>query len=200
MVRCKSCLARLPVRRALTAHLPRQAIRYLIERPEGSSGPADPSVEVSQSPKTPIARTGTTRTRSKTLTGGDGPSDFFGIPDQIYTFGTASASDSRLTPKALPRWVPHGRNTVNGGATATRPGTAAADYHRHSGSASLRSVSTYGEFGEGSLEVVGRDEIPAGLEGDEDEFEGLENVRACCNGKHDGEFYCLRGTFARAMC
>ncbi|TKA54268.1 hypothetical protein B0A53_03359 [Rhodotorula sp. CCFEE 5036] len=160
------------------------AIRYLIERPEGSSGPADPSVEVSQSPKTPIARTGTTRTRSKTLTGGDGPSDFFGIPDQIYTFGTASASDSRLTPKALPRWVPHGRNTVNG-ATASRPGTAAADYHRHSGSASLRSVSTYGEFGEGSLEVVDRDEIPAGLDGDADEFEGLENVRACCNGKHD---------------
>lgn len=156
-------------------------------------------MEVSQSPKTPIARTGTTRTRSKTLTGGDGPSDFFGIPDQIYTFGTASASDSRLTPKALPRWVPHGRNTVNG-ATASRPGTAAAEYHRHSGAASLRSVSTYGEFGEGSLEVVDRDEIPAGLDGDEDEFEGLENVRACCNGKHDGKFHCSRGTFARAMC
>lgn len=166
-----------------------QAIKYLIERPEGASGPADESADVGGSPKTPMPKGAMSRSRSKTVTGGDGPSDFFGIPDQIYTFGTASASESRLTPKALPRWVPHGRHTVSG-ACGRRVGTAAAEYNGPTGSASMRSLSTFGEFGEGSLEFVDRDDIPAGHHS-HDEFEGLENVRACCNGKHDGQFLWL---------
>lgn len=50
----------------------------------------------------------------------------------------------------------------------------------------MRSMSNYGDFdaADGSLEVVDRNELPDMADEDED-FEGLENVRVCC-GEHDG--------------
>lgn len=79
-----------------------------------------------------------------------------------------------------------------GAKSAKKAGTAAEEYGRRRstmGYSSPGSVKTFSDYGgEESLEVVHRDEIPDGLGGDEDdEYEGLENVRACCGGKHDGK-------------
>lgn len=131
-------------------------------------------------------------------------SDIFGaVSNQIYSLG-GSASESRLTPKAS------NFGTGRAGATRTslgsksiskRNGTAASEYHRRRstiGYSSPSSIRTFSDFeggggvggyqGEGeSLEVIDRNEIPDGVGMDPDEeFEGLENVRACCGGKHDG--------------
>lgn len=55
---------------------------------------------------------------------------------------------------------------------------------------SPRSVRTFDYLGAGaneSVEVVDRNEIPNDydLMADDEHWEGLENVRACCGGKHD---------------
>ena len=165
------------------------AIEYLLARPDGAAA-APTAASTPTSRRNPSAA----RLRSKTLTGaGDQPSDFFGVPDHLYSFGAASMSDSKLTPRAAPayytRTLPK-RSTGTFDLTTKRTGTAAGDYHRRSamlGSPrSLRSISNYGDD-DASLEVVSRDEIPPG-EGDDndDGFEGLQNLRACCNGTHDG--------------
>lgn len=73
---------------------------------------------------------------------------------------------------------------------------------------SVKTFSDYydGDGGEESLQVVDRNEIPAGLgmgqddNEDDDEYEGLENVRACCGGKHDGTFpFSLSLSFSRSL-
>lgn len=73
------------------------------------------------------------------------------------------------------------------GRAFKRSGTAADEYERQNAFGSPRSVRTYsGLIGANeSIEVVDRSEIPVDFDDDEDGYEGLENVRACCGGKHD---------------
>lgn len=176
------------------------AVQYLLSRPDNSNNNGAASSSAGGPGATPTA---TRRTRSRTSGAGEDPSSFFGLPsDQVYSFGggQASASDSRLTPRAHHSTT---TTTTRGkGSMASRPGTAADDYRRRSvllgTPRSLRSFGgrplgdNDGGYEGESLEVVDRGEIPAGLSGDEDgdddaAFDGLENLRACCNGKHDGE-------------
>ncbi|GAA5937266.1 hypothetical protein JCM1841_007026 [Sporobolomyces salmonicolor] len=167
------------------------AINYLIARPEGPAPGTTPSSATStpnsrKLASNPTPRAGPTRMRSRTLAAED-PNDFFGVPNQVYSLG-ASVSDSRLTPKAYSRTT--GRGSV-GGSSTKRAGTVADEYTRRTMYGSPASVRTFSDYGghdpaDGSLEVVDRNEIPPGIgDDDDDEFEGLENVRACCNGKHD---------------
>jgi hypothetical protein len=105
---------------------------------------------------------------------------------QLYNLG--SSSESRLAPPATPRGT-RGTKTSSG-STIKRPGTAAEEYERQTVTSPLRAVKgAYSEFGEtgGSFEFLDRQDLIGSEMGDDDAWEGLENVRACCDGKHDGE-------------
>jgi len=188
-----------------------QAINYLLARPDASAPTSTVGTPNSRRIATPQ-----NRPRSQTLAGasssaaaqnGNAHGDIFGaMPNHLYSLG-GSASESRLTPKASARARGSiGAKSVNDNSTKRR-GTAADEYHRRRstmGYSSPSSVKTFSDYGGGaggfdyqegeSLEVVDRSEIPDGFgidDGDDEGFEGLENVRACCGGKHDGEPLCF---------
>ncbi|SGY44722.1 BQ5605_C001g00194 [Microbotryum silenes-dioicae] len=113
---------------------------------------------------------------------------------RMYNLG-GSASESRLTPKATSHSRLGGTSTMRShklssttfNSTYKRSGTPANDYQRYNEFGSPRSARTLSFLGDESVEFVDRRDIPAGL-GDEEvdeTWEGLENVRACCDGKHD---------------
>lgn len=88
------------------------------------------------------------------------------------------------------------RNSTIGRGSVKRSGTAASDYEKQSIYGSPRSIRTFASSIGGnnnhdtSLEIIERKEIPGEYydENDDEEGEGyedLENVRACCSGKHD---------------
>jgi hypothetical protein len=102
----------------------------------------------------------------------------------VYNLASAAQSEPRLTPKAVYARTGSVSKLSNGpfGTTVSkRAGTAAEEYGMYSSPQSIRTMSDFED-----VEVVDRNEIPLG--DDEDDFEGLENVRACCGGKHDGAF------------
>jgi hypothetical protein len=115
----------------------------------------------------------------------EGGHDYSGGPNKMYNLG--SQSDSRLTPKPSRGKL----SMATYMSTYKRPGTAAEEFERRTTFGSPRSLRTFSDFigGDESIEMVDRSEIPADLGDDEDDdaWEGLENVRACCDGKHDGE-------------
>lgn len=101
-------------------------------------------------------------------------------PSRLYSM--TSQSDSRLTPRPT-------RGSQSSG-TFKRQGTAAEEFQRHTAFGSPRSLRTFSDFigGNESLEVIDREQVASEMAEEEDEaWEGLENVRACCDGKHDGE-------------
>ncbi|SCV74331.1 BQ2448_6763 [Microbotryum intermedium] len=113
---------------------------------------------------------------------------------KMYNLG-GSASESRLTPKATSHSRLGGSRAARGhkvssttfNSTYKRSGTPANDYQRYNEFGSPRSARTLSFLGDESVEFIDRRDIPAGFgdeEGDET-WEGLENVRACCDGKHD---------------
>lgn len=158
-----------------------QAINYLLARPDVSS-PQKSSATVLASP----VRAHTSHRRymsdgvpqtpsvASTVRGNDPTSS-----SRLYNFG--SVSESRL-------------GTASRSKIAKRDGTAAEEFGRQTGLQSTpKSTRTYRSMA--STRQDREDEQPprqvarnAGQsEAEEDLFEGLENVRACCNGKHDGE-------------
>lgn len=157
------------------------AVQYLLSRPDGVGSA---SSATAASAVTPTAR----RTRSRTVGGDESISNFFALP-------SASASDSRLTPRAH---QPYSSQTLP--AKSSRPLAAAAsseshDRRRASGIllGTPRSLRSFGgrpiDDEDGSLEVVDRNDVPYDYEhrhGDDEGFEGLENLRSCCDGAHDG--------------
>ncbi|BGP16016.1 hypothetical protein JCM10213_005433 [Rhodosporidiobolus nylandii] len=171
------------------------AINYLLARPDGpGSAQSTPSHRRASAPG---LRGAASRLRSHTLAASEDSSEFYGVPNQMYSLGKGAAqSEPRLTPKAAyARTVPK-QSTGTFGTTRKRPGTVAEEYGRahtsigmYSSPHSIRTMSDFGGSGwdneDGSMEVVDRSEIPPGAGDDDDEFEGLENVRACCDGKHD---------------
>ncbi|KAK4702383.1 hypothetical protein P7C70_g3841, partial [Phenoliferia sp. Uapishka_3] len=147
-----------------------QAINYLLARPDVAA----PNPNATDTP----GRTGPLRQRMASEDSSD-----WGTPKGLYTHG--SASDSRLTPKNGPR-----TKKLSTPSTYKRAGTVAAEYEqRTTNFGSPRSLRTFSDFlgGQDSVEFIDRREIPADAgAGDEDDtWEGLENVRACCDGKHD---------------
>ncbi|KAL8279110.1 hypothetical protein RQP46_008568 [Phenoliferia psychrophenolica] len=145
-----------------------QAINYLLARPDVPA--ADPN-----STDTP-GRNGPLAPRT------DG---VWTTPKGLYHHG--SASESHLTPKTAGPGVR--TKKLSTPSTYKRSGTAAAEYERAATFGSPRSLRTFADYlagGDESVEFVDRREIPDELGPDDDEtWEGLENVRACCNGKHD---------------
>lgn len=102
--------------------------------------------------------------------------------NQKPMYKLASASDSRLTPRA--------RGDPSSSSTFKRSGTAAEEYERRSMFGTPRSLRTLGDYisTEESIEIVSRSEIGGDFEAEDDGpsgWEGLENVRACCEGRHD---------------
>ena len=96
-----------------------------------------------------------------------------------------STSDSHLTPTHRPRTTKLSTPSTYG----KRAGTIAAEFEQSAKFGSPRSLRTFSDFlgGEESVEYVDRRDIPDDAGHDDDEtWEGLENVRACCDGKHDG--------------
>ena len=150
-----------------------QAINYLLARPDvappSTPGPASRSGTGPSSPATQHSRKSAPLDYSRTPT------------SRLYNL--TSQSDSRLTPKASQGK----RMSQSVGRTFKRSGTAAEEYERQAAFGSPRSVRTYNQYigAEESIEVVDRNEIPDDFDGVDDEYEGLENVRACCGGSHD---------------
>lgn len=145
-----------------------QAINYLLARPEVAGAP----VASRSGPDTP----GRQRMRSD----GVYETPVGSRSNLLYTHG--SVSESRLTPKGSR----HGKTPTS---TYKRTGTAAEEFERQSLFGSPRSLRTFSDFigANDSVEFIDRNEIPSDLgHDDEDNWEGLENVRACCDGKHDG--------------
>ncbi|KAM0749543.1 hypothetical protein T439DRAFT_357881 [Meredithblackwellia eburnea MCA 4105] len=151
-----------------------QAINYLLSRPGTSNATRTPATPGSMSfPRSGVDSDGEWDVSPNTSATTKG----------LYTH--ASQSDSRLTPKGgqEPR-----RKKLSTPSTYKRADTLAADFERSTMFGSPRSLRTFSDFlgGDESVEYVDRSEIPSDLGHDDDDgFEGLENVRACCSGKHD---------------
>lgn len=101
-----------------------------------------------------------------------------------------SQSEPRLTPKPTKN-----RKSTGAASVMKRSDTPAAEYHNYINEfGSPRSVRSYvgrpstsmSMNPDDSLEVIDRKEALGGTAGEGDTgYEGLENVRACCNGAHD---------------
>lgn len=134
-------------------------------------------------------------------TGGGGSRDATVVPRNRGRSGTAgkslynieTISDTKLTPKpSTKKKSSTGAHTS--ASTYKRSDTPAADYqHFIAEFGSPRSVRSYGGThlvgGTGadeSMEVIDRrDVLGVDQDGQGNGYEGLENVRACCNGEHD---------------
>lgn len=165
------------------------AISYFVQK----SGPTAPSTPAAgQSTKARSGSVGNTLTpRTMRKSNASSSGGFFSslTPNKASTmYQQGSASESRLTPMggATPRGSGSRSRTPHGTA-GKRSGTAAEAFERatHFGSPKMHD-SPVGLGHEESLEVINRSEIPSDHGHDEDDgYEGLENVRACCDGKHD---------------
>jgi hypothetical protein len=142
-----------------------QALSYLVNRPDT---PAKASTAV----RTPNASSTFRGTMSRLRSG-----SFRGTPTSspgisVYSHQTASASEPRLTRSA-------NRHTIG---SVKRAGTPAVEFLDTTEFGSPRSKRTYGSDYESELILTddGGDNDGAGGDG----FDDLENVRACCDGKH----------------
>ena len=175
-----------------------QAINYLLGRPDDA-----PAVEVAEVPGTPtsgrFSNLGRSMTRSASslrfrqksepsnLT--DAGKDTTIVPanrgkdkriSDIYKHETMS--ETRITPKPARRKM---SSATNPSVLYKRSDTPAAEYQHYLAEfGSPRSVRSYRldhDLGDESMEIIERKDVMGAEEG----YEGLENVRACCNGEHD---------------
>lgn len=166
-----------------------QAIKYLLARPEEARNTVtqDTTASVSSASvhETPITkrRFGSSMSAAARPSVGSRTST---TPKAMYTHESVSDSGAVGTAKGRRQ-----RSSTSGPGTAIkRPGTAAEEYERRSLFGSPRSVRIYRDLEtqpqNESIEIVARDDIPDHVDDPGAEWEGLENVRACCDGKHDG--------------
>lgn len=156
-----------------------QAIKYLLARPDVSSANSSGVRTAQASPQTQRSRKSAPTDNTSTPVG------------KLYSLGP-SVSDSRLTPKASrgSRLSLGGLGSRPATSAVKRSGTAAEEYERRAMVGSPRSLRTFDFLGKNvneSIEVVRKSEIPSDFDlmADDEHWEGLENVRACCGGKHD---------------
>lgn len=151
------------------------ALSYLIQRPSQATMSGRASIVPPDTMQTPV------RTDHYDATDEFGRSSKL-LPGSISlrSFGTDMS-----TPKAMPPLRSHtSMSTRRKSVTGKKPGTAAHDYLLRTESAGAGSTMGRIQSGiETDFQQISRSE---GRMSDEiDAFEGLENVRACCNGKHD---------------
>lgn len=148
-----------------------QAINYLLARPENVGGLSTPSTP------TLNAKASRTNLLRQRLTGNGvyqtPPSTASSRTNQVYS--QTSASESRVSTK----------NRAKFSTSTFRAPTPTNEFGAR-GLSSPRSMRTLNGKDD-DLDIIDRDEVPTGYGYDPDEYEGLENVRACCDGKHDGQ-------------
>lgn len=152
-----------------------QAINYLLARPEPAAPAADePSAPPPQSVRSHLSRFRSTEGRGVFTTP---PA----IRSAIYGSPSRAASSDRLGVR--------GRPSLGTMASNKRANTAAAEFLLQASEfGSPRSVkSSFSPRAvHSSVDVIDREEaVDDAASDDQVDYEGLENVRACCDGKHD---------------
>lgn len=172
-----TCVLRLLVGSAAVPDLAAQAINYLLARPEADTPATDDgpgATPVPDSVRSHLSRFRSADSRGAFMTPPAIRSAIYGTPSR-------TASTDRLTARGRPSLGTTGTSTK-------RANTAAADFLRQAsefGSPRSMKSSFSPQFTDGSADVITRDEAMEDAASDDGDFEGLENVRACCDGKHD---------------
>lgn len=126
--------------------------------------------------------------RRNPLIKSDGPGELLSSPQSARTVGSAFSSDTwNITPRAH-----HAPSTPLSqvGSTRKRPGTPAAEYMRWGTDTPVSPSRDFEHVaiqpGEADFDFEIHDDLVKG-----DGFDGLENVRTCCNGAHIVRFSCI---------
>lgn len=163
------------LRRIMGSEFPAQALQYLLTRP-GNHGPGAAGNGI-PAPMSPMSVNGE-------LPSDDYPANIMSSPDSRRTGRTGRTGISGDSWNTTPRGQGHrSRSQISlGGSLGKRSGTPAAEYLRWAEGPSSPTKDyehVRGGANDGELDFELNDETLS-----DEGFEGLENVRACCDGRH----------------